>query len=320
MKNITIKQLRAFITVARERNFTRAASLLGLSQSALTIAIRQLEQEIRLRLFDRSTRSVQLTAHASAFLPVAERLLDDLSRALDDLDAVAARQKGTVSVAASASFLCSILAPTVAALARQYPGIRVRLLNTPEHLARRVLEEEIDFGIASIRQPVQTLESHLLLEDRFGIVCPARHPLALKRAALDWSDLRKQPLVGMAAGTSIREILERDDTAAEVLENPACEASSVFALGALISNGMGLAVLPALSARPILTKNLVFRPLQRPVKKRELFLIKRRGRSLSPAATAVTGLMMAELEKACRDPHVSTQPAVAFMQDFGAPA
>src|SRR6185369_5922345 len=178
MKNITIKQLRAFIAVSREKNFTRAASQLGLSQSALTIAVRQLEREINLKLFDRSTRSVQLTTHAVAFLPTPGRLLQELSRALDDLSAIAARQKGNVVVAATASFLCSVLAPTVAEFTKKFPGIHIKLVNTPENLARRVLEEEIDFGIANVWQPVQSLESHLLLEDRFGLVCPAKHKLA----------------------------------------------------------------------------------------------------------------------------------------------
>ena len=90
MKNITIKQLRAFIAVAKLRNFTRAAAQLNVSQSALTIAIRQLEAEVGLRLFDRSTRAVELTPHAITFRPAAQRLLDDLAQSIDDLNAVAA--------------------------------------------------------------------------------------------------------------------------------------------------------------------------------------------------------------------------------------
>jgi DNA-binding transcriptional LysR family regulator len=313
MKNITIKQLRAFIAVSREKNFTRAASQLGLSQSALTIAVRQLEREIGLKLFDRSTRSVQLTSHAMAFLPTAERLLEDLSRALDDLSAIAARQKGNVVVAATASFLCSVLAPTVAEFTGKYPGIHVKLVNTPENLARRVLEEEIDFGIANVWQPVQSLESHLLLEDRFGVVCPARHRLARDTGALSWSDLREEPIVTMAAGTSARDILDRQKNASGNLRGAVCEVSSIFALGALIEHNVGIAALPALVARQIVSKNLVFRPLGRPAVRRDLFIVKRRGRSLTPAALELIRSMMVVLGEIGRDPHIDVQPAPALL-------
>lgn len=313
MKNITIKQLRAFIAVSREKNFTRAASQLGLSQSALTIAVRQLEREINLKLFDRSTRSVQLTTHAVAFLPTAERLLEELSRALDDLSAIAARQKGNVVVAATASFLCSVLAPTVAAFARKFPNIHIKLVNTPENLARRVLEEEIDFGIANVWQPVQSLESHLLLEDRFGLVCPAKHKLARAAGTLSWSDLRQQPIVTMAAGTSVRDIMDRQKNASGNLERPVCEVSSIFALGALIEHNVGIAILPALVAKQVLSRNLVFRPLSRPVVKRDLFIVKRRGRSLTPAALEIIRSMMIVLAEIGRDPHIDVQPAAPLI-------
>ena len=72
-RNITIRQLRAFVTVVQERSFTRAAARLGVTQSALTIAIRKLEEEIELRLLDRTTRSIVPTAPGQAFVSVAAR-------------------------------------------------------------------------------------------------------------------------------------------------------------------------------------------------------------------------------------------------------
>src|ERR1700731_1618803 len=103
MKNVTLKQLRAFVTIAHEKSFTRAAGRLNISQSALTLGIRDLEAELALRLFDRSTRSVQPTTQAEVFLPVAIRLLDELDHAVDDLRAVAGRRKGSAVVSANAS-------------------------------------------------------------------------------------------------------------------------------------------------------------------------------------------------------------------------
>lgn len=295
MKNITIKQLRAFVALAHEASFTRAASKLNLSQSSLTIAIRQLEAEVNLKLFDRTTRSVHLTSHAQMFLPVAERLLHDLFRSLDDLSALAERKKGNVVAAASASFLCCVLAPTVSRLRGQFPGIRVKLLNAPDNLARRVLEEEIDFGVTNILRAQHGLESYPLLDDVFGVVCPVDHPLARRRGKLTWRDLATYPLVSMPSGTQTREIIDRESAIVELLGTPVCEANSIFALGAMIEHGIGIATIPAHVAKAVVTERIVYRPIAGPELKRNLYVIKRQGRSVSPAAREVLNIMIDEL-------------------------
>lgn len=295
MKNITIKQLRAFVALAREASFTRAASRLNISQSALTITIRQIEEEVGLKLFDRTTRSVHLTSHAHAFLPVAERILQDLSRSLDELTALAERKRGNVVAAASASFLCYVLAPTVTQLQKRFPGIRVKLLNTPDSLARRVLEEEIDFGVTNILQAPHGLESYPLLDDTFGVICPAEHPLAQEKDTLTWSHLADYPLVTMPSGTQTHEIINRENTITSILPPPVCEANSIFALGAMIDCGIGIAPVPAHVAKAIINERVVYRPLENPVVKRNLYIIKRQGRSVSPAARELLSIMISEL-------------------------
>ena len=98
MANITLKQIRAFIAVAAEGSFTKAADSLHVTQSTLTSSIKVLEDEIGLQMFDRSTRSVMLTRQGISFLPTAQRLLRDLEDALDDLRMVAERDRGSVTV------------------------------------------------------------------------------------------------------------------------------------------------------------------------------------------------------------------------------
>ena len=297
MKHVSIKQLRGFVSVARERSFTRAASSLNLSQSALTIAVRQLEAELNVNLFDRTTRSVILTDHAALLLPVVERLLQDLWRSLDDLSAIADRQKGNVAVAASASFLCCILAPTVAKMRNSFPGIHVKLLNMPDNLTRRLQEEEIDFGVTNVGRVPHGLESFPLLEDTFGVVCPVRHPLTRKKSPLVWKDLAATVMVSMPAGTRTRDIMDSHPDISQLLDPPVCEASSIFALGAMIRHGMGVAIVPALVSRVVVSGELVFLPVHEPVVRRELFVVKRKGRSLSPATMEVLNFMMDELEE-----------------------
>ena len=89
MNNISIRHIRAFLAVARDGSFTRAAESLHLTQSTLTGTIKQLEEQAGLTLFDRTTRQVLLSGEGERFLPVAERLLSDFDTAMTDLRAVA---------------------------------------------------------------------------------------------------------------------------------------------------------------------------------------------------------------------------------------
>ena len=164
--NITLKQLRAFTAVAREGSFTRASEKLYVTQSTLTTSIKTLENEIGLRLFDRSTRAVVLTAQGAQFLPAAERMLRDLNESLDDLRLAATRQRGSVVVAAAASFMHYVLSPAVVNMAGSYPGITVRMREeTTEGVCRLVLSGEADFGVTTLFEPVSLLDTALILTD-----------------------------------------------------------------------------------------------------------------------------------------------------------
>src|SRR5262245_59626518 len=121
MVNVSLRRLRAFTLIAREKSFTRAAERLHVSPSALTITMKELETEVGMRLFDRTTRTVDLPPQAVAFLPVAERLLDEIGRALDDLHSVAERKKGLVNVAAGAAIIATVIAPAIGVLAKDHP-------------------------------------------------------------------------------------------------------------------------------------------------------------------------------------------------------
>lgn len=132
-RNVTLRQFRVFLAVAQERSFTRAAARLRLTQRALTLSIKTLEAEVGVKLLDRTTRSVVPTVQGERFIVVAERLIEEMERALDDLWAHAERQRGLVVVAATASLISHAFAPALGTLARRHPGISVRIVE--EHTA-----------------------------------------------------------------------------------------------------------------------------------------------------------------------------------------
>jgi len=311
MTGVTLKQLRAFATIARERSFTRAAAQLGVSQSALTIAIRELEAELRVKLLDRSTRSVQLSPQATEFLPAIERLLGDLNHTLEDMRNLAELRKGSVVISAAASFINYVLAPAVATLAENHPGVSVRLdEDTTETVAQRVSEGEADLGITTLWRMMDSLDVQLLLRDKFGVIHPADHPLASIEGQLRWGQISPYPMVSLGRGAGVREVIDHNKAVTAILRQAAYEVSSIFVLKALIERRVGIAVLPTFAAQAILGDSLVFRPLRQPVVQRELFLIRRRGQSLAPAARQVGLLMLEQLAGLAANSDIEiTEPA-----------
>jgi DNA-binding transcriptional LysR family regulator len=149
--NINLHQLRIFVAVARLGNFTRAAERLSLSQPSLSLHIRQLEQDLRVRLFDRSTRSVVLTRAGEDFLPTAERLLEDFQSAIASVTDLAARRRGRVTVAVLPSIAAELLPRAIALLRLRHPDITVALRDdVAEHIPARVRGGEADFGLGAI--------------------------------------------------------------------------------------------------------------------------------------------------------------------------
>src|SRR5882757_4636266 len=177
--NINLHQLRIFVAVARLGNFTRAAERLGLSQPSLSLHVRQLEQDLRVRLFDRSTRSVALTRAGDDFLPIAERLLGDFQSAVAAVTDLAARRRGRVAVAVLPSVAAELLPRAIALLRARHPDVSVSLRDdVAEHIPARVRSGEVDFGLGAIDTMDADISGSELISDELIAVLPPAHALA----------------------------------------------------------------------------------------------------------------------------------------------
>ncbi len=287
---IGIRHLQAFIEVARSGSFTRAAGHLHLTQSALTATIKQLEQDAGLTLFDRTTRRVVLSAEGERFLPVAERLCSDFTAALTDLRARAQLQQGHVSVAGSPSVVTRLLPSALLQFRSQYPSIQVNIRDeSAGSLEQRVLNNEVDFAIAGNHSQQPELDYAPLIRDRYGLVVPSDHPLANLRA-LHWQQVPNDNLLLLSEDTGIRAQLSRFSQNGQIpikLDQVQIEVSNPAGMAALISQGLGVSLLPALAADVHSFAGLTFIPLDKPVIEREICIITRSGRALSPAAASL---------------------------------
>ncbi|GAA0685201.1 LysR family transcriptional regulator [Marinobacterium maritimum] len=296
---IGIRHLHAFIEVSRCGSFTRAAGHLHLTQSALTATIKQLEQDAGLTLFDRTTRSVVLSAEGERFLPVAERLFSDFNAALTDLRARAQLQQGHVSVAGSPSVVTRLLPSALSQFSRQYPSIKVNIRDeSAGNLEQRVLSNEVDFAIAGNHSQQTDLDYAPLIRDRYGLVVPCDHPLATLRS-LQWQQVPDDNLLLLSEDTGIRAQLTRFSQSGQIplkLDRVQIEVSNPAGMAALISQGLGITLLPALAADVHSFAGLAFIPLDQPVIEREICIITRKGRALSPAAAALLDTLRQHLE------------------------
>lgn len=282
--NFTLRQLRAFATLARTGSFTRAAGELHLSQPALTVQVRELETALGLKLVDRNTRRVRLTGIGRELLPVFERVLGDIRSVTENARELAAGDRGTVLVAALPS-LCSRLIPqAMARLKRTHPRVAVKVQDT---VALRILaavrSEEADLGIASFGPLGSEFETMPLLEDRMVAVLPRGHVLANK-ASVTMREMAVHPLVLMDTQSSVRAVVEAALRGEPAASATAHEVTYMSTAVGFVQAGLGVAVLPASALELGVAKGIVTRPIRGPALRRPIVIARKAGRSLAPAA------------------------------------
>jgi len=299
--NVTLRQLRAFLAVAEQASFTRAAAALNITQSALTNAVKNLETELGLRLFDRTTRQVELTAHGRQFAIVARRFTEDLERGMDDLRAHVDRQQGLVVVGAAATMVTSVLIPAIKDLSQRFPGIRVRIIEVLTAEAfDRVRGGGMDMAFTTVPLPEGDLDAIPVMRDTFQLVCPPLHPLAGSRGPLDWNVFRAHRSVGMSEESGIRNLLMRHEAGQLAVSQLAYEVSSVSGLIRMVRDGLGIAAVPGLVAQAMAAEGIPRFRLS-PSVNRTVSLITRAGRSPTPAASTLVSAAMTRLRNVAGD-------------------
>jgi DNA-binding transcriptional LysR family regulator len=282
--DVNLRQVRAFVTVAQLKSFTRAATLLHISQPALTVQVHKLEDILAVRLLDRNSRTVEITRVGRELLPVFQRILRELDTVIVDTRALANQRHGVVRIAALPSFAAGPLPALISKFRRAHSGMSFVVKDA---IASRVTEsvrsEEVDIGITGGDVADADLEILHRSHDQMLVVFPAQHPFARKRK-IKLQDLAEHPLVLMDSETSVRAIVDAAFAAAGLLAIPACEATYMMTAVGMVKAGLGVTVLPA-SAKEIRAEPaLKSRPIDDPAFKRSVLVIKKRSRTLPPAA------------------------------------
>ncbi len=282
--NVNLRHLEAFAAVARLSSFTAAARELGVSQPALTVQIRQLEEVLTVRLLDRNTRSVKLTQVGRDLAPAVEKLLAEIQAVVIGTQDLARKAKGVVKVATLPSVAVTILPRVMMRLRSLYPAVSVVVREgIADEIVEWVRTDQTDLGIGSPEGIDTTVDFRLLFRDHMCVVLPPGSPLA-KKKQVALRDLAGQPLILPGRGSSVRRLVDGAARAQGIDLRPVYEACFMYSMGAMARAGLGVAVLPSSALDLHELTGLRSRPLHEPTLTREIGILQKHGRSLSPAA------------------------------------
>jgi DNA-binding transcriptional LysR family regulator len=259
-----LRQLHQFIAVAETLNFGRAALRLHMAQPPLSVAIRKLEEEVGAPLFARQARGVALTAAGTAALVLARRCVNDAKALRDAALAAAGGEQGTLRVGFVGSATYALLPSLLPAFRARYPQVEL-VLRESANLELLAMVESGDLDVGLVRYPTGSASS-LLFEiverDVFCAVLPSAHVLAAKER-LTLHELAREPFVDYASThvPGLHAMVMLVFQQAGLTPHVAQEATQVQTVISLVQSGMGVALVPSVSAR-LAARDVVFRPVR----------------------------------------------------------
>lgn len=296
--NTNLRQVRAFLAVARHSSFTRAARELHVSQPALTVQIRQLEEHVGLQLFDRNTRSVEITRAGRELALKFERLQDQFDAVLAETRDIALGHRGVVRLACLQSFASTVLPQAIARFQHGHPKISFSVKDASGNRTLDMVRNgEVDFGVADMPSTEPQLDFTPLLEARLQAVLPPGHPLEKVRR-LTLARLAEYPLILMDRETSARRLVDAAFAQAGCKPVCSCEVVALASALAMVRFGQGLTVLPV-SVRDVpMHAGVVIKPIHDYTVTRWIGIVRKTGRSLPPPSEAFIAALMTDWKDA----------------------
>ncbi|GEN22135.1 LysR family transcriptional regulator [Halomonas cupida] len=288
---MTVKQLRAFLAVARTLSFTQACDQLHMSQPALSLAIKGLEQSLGGRLMIRTTRSVRLTPEGESLVPLAKRLLADWDNTEELLRQRFSLQLGHLALAAMPSFAGNLLPAALNLFRQKHPRINVTVHDViNEQVIDMVRQRQVELGIAFEPEASGNLHFVPLYTDRFVAVVPPDSPLA-QHARLDWDTLMSRDFVALQRPSMVRRLLEQQLGPRHASLKVAFEAHQLASVGRMVASGLGVSAVPSLCIRQMHEIGAVCRPLIDPQIERAVGLVTWNPHELSVAARIMVEML-----------------------------
>lgn len=286
--NLSMRQMRAFLFVAQTGSFTRAAERAHMTQAGLSILVREVEKQLGARMFDRTTRAVQLTDAGRRFAVVAESVMQQLDHATAEVNALGQLSRQQLRIAATPLVSAHLLPQLLARFGQEHPGVRVKLLDSDLPGVQGLVESGMaDLGLGFFFKVASGLVRQRIADFPLMKVSPAdKPPEMLGRAA--WSALRAAPLITLPSDNPIQRAIDQHMRKLGIVpDEDASQTVSFFATQiSMVEAGFGCAVIPTFAVAACKRHRVRIEILGSPQIKLGFYRVARRGAAETDAMKA----------------------------------
>ncbi|MFZ3330274.1 MAG: LysR family transcriptional regulator [Candidatus Acidiferrales bacterium] len=286
----TSRQLRAFQLVAQHRSFTRAAEALFITPSGLSLLVRELENQLGFRLFDRTTRRVVLTAYGSELLAVIRKNLHELDAAMSRIGRTAEETTHVVSIGAAPLVAANILPRAMKEFRSQRPDVCIQLYDANQiTIMQRVEAGKLDMGLGIFRNEPGIRRTPFF---RFSMmVIRADKDAAFHSVSATWSSMRGATLVSLPATSPVQHIVDKHLKKTGVVCKRGAVVNALDTQIALVEADEGIAIVPSFGLPACRNRRVAMNRLIDPVVNLEFQQISNRGKKLPAAAEEFTAFL-----------------------------
>jgi LysR family carnitine catabolism transcriptional activator len=290
------RQLRAFLLVAQHQNFTRAAEALFMTPAGLSLLIRQFEDQLGFRLFDRTTRHVALTSEGKELLPAVQRGVDELETAMSRAGARVKNASQTLSVGAGHLVAAYILPQAIEEFRNRRPELRVTVIDDdPVGALQKVRAGSLDMGIGSFARPASGVSHTLFFRFALMVIRPNSES-APRRASTTWSALNGESLI-LPSLESVRSLIEKHLVHAGVSIQSTMVLNHLDTIVGMVGAGQGTAIVPSYAQPACQHRRVVMSRLTNPTVPIDFYQIRSRGRKLPTVAEEFTTFLQAYIAR-----------------------
>ena len=286
MIDFTSRQLRAFLLVAQHSSFSRAAGALFVTPSGLSVLIREFENQLGTRLFDRTTRQVALTHAGTELLAVARESLRELDRTMSRIG----RSEATVSLSIGAPPLvaATVLAQAIKDFRVHRPDLRFRLLDTDSATTLQKVESgTLDMGVGVFFKHLPGIRRTLLFRFPLVVIRGSTAQVSL-RGTTSWSALKGEKLISLPASLPYQRFVDKNLAKAGVKYQPSLEVNYLNTQIAMVEAGEGMAIIPSYGLLACRERGIVKSRLVNPVVEVDFLQIRQGGKKLPSIADEFT--------------------------------
>jgi LysR family carnitine catabolism transcriptional activator len=290
MIDFTSRQLRAFLLAAQHRSFTRAAGALFITPSGLSLLIKELENQLGIRLFERTTRHITLTAAGADLFTAVQRNLQEL----DDALSRSGRPPGesaALSLGAPPFWASGLVAQALTKFRKLRPEFRLRVFDGDSGTTLKKVESgELDMGLGFFFRHLPGIRRTLLFRTSFMVI-RANAGNSSRRASLAWSALKGERFVTVQPNVPMQQLVDKHLAKAGVVYQPDLVVNHLHTLIAMVEAGMGIAIVPFFAFPECHRRGLAMSRLVNPAVNYDFYQIRKGERKLPAAAEEFTSFL-----------------------------